>query len=56
LAESAQRDKQHKLEVLSQAFDAELAVLRQADAADRLRQAFGAPLALKGEVIAGRSY
>jgi PHD/YefM family antitoxin component YafN of YafNO toxin-antitoxin module len=56
LAESAQRDKQHKLEALSQAFDAELAVLRQADAADRLRQAFGAPLALKGEVIAGRSY
>ncbi len=56
LAESALRDKQHKLEVLSQAFDDELAVLRQADAADRLRQAFDAPLALKGEVIAGRSY
>ena len=56
LAESALRDKQHKLEELGQAFDAELAVLRQADAGDRLRRAFGAPLALKGKVIAGRSY
>lgn len=56
LADSALRDKEHKLEKLSQAFDAELAVLRQADASSRLRQAFGAPLALKGKVIAGRSY
>ena len=56
LAESALRDKAHKLETLSQAFDADLAALRQADAGGRLRQAFGAPLALKGKVIAGRSY
>ena len=56
LAESALRDKQRKLEALGEAFDAELAVLRQADAGGRLRQAFGAPLALKGKVIAGRSY
>lgn len=56
LAESALRDKERKLEELSQAFDADLAVLKQADASRRLRQAFGAPLALKGKVIAGRSY
>ena len=56
LAESALRVKQSKLEALSQAFDAELAVLKHADAGDRLRQAFGAPLALNGKVIAGRSY
>jgi PHD/YefM family antitoxin component YafN of YafNO toxin-antitoxin module len=68
LAESALRDRERKLEGLSQAFDAELAVLRQADAGSRLRQAFGAPLALNGKangkangkvngkVIAGPSY
>ena len=39
-----------------EAFDAELAMLRKADAGDRLRQAFGAPLALKRKVIAGRSF
>ena len=55
LAESALRDKEHKLERLSQAFDAELAVLKRADASSRLRRAFGAPLALKGKVVAGRS-
>ena len=56
LAESAQRENQSRLERLTRAFDAELAVLRQPDAGDRLRQAFGAPLALNGEVIAGRSF
>jgi PHD/YefM family antitoxin component YafN of YafNO toxin-antitoxin module len=56
LAESALRDRQRMLEELGQAFDAEMAVLRQADAGSRLRQAFDAPLALKGKVIAGRSY
>lgn len=56
LAESALRDQERKLQALSQAFDADLAVLQQADAGSRLRQAFGAPLALKGKVIAGRSY
>lgn len=56
LAASAEREQQHKLQALSQAFDAELAMLRQADAGDRLRQAFGAPLALKRKVIAGRSF
>jgi PHD/YefM family antitoxin component YafN of YafNO toxin-antitoxin module len=56
LAGRTQRDDQSKLEQLALAFDAELAVLQQPDAGDRLRQAFGAPLALNGEVIAGRSY
>ena len=56
LAESALRANQHKLRALTQAFDADLAVLKHADAGIRLRQAFGAPLALKGKVIAGRSY
>ena len=56
LADTARRDQQQRLDKLSQAFDAELAVLRQADAGDRLRQAFGAPLALKRKVIAGRSF
>ena len=56
LAESALRDQELKLEKLSQAFDAELAALRQADAGHRLRQAFDAPLTLKGKVVAGRSY
>ena len=56
LAESALRDKERKLAALSEAFDADLAVLKEADAGRRLRQAFGAPLALKGKVIAGRSY
>jgi PHD/YefM family antitoxin component YafN of YafNO toxin-antitoxin module len=56
LAERVQRDNRSKLERLSRAFDAELAVLRQPDAGDRLRQAFGTPLALNAEVIAGRSY
>ncbi len=56
LAARAQRDSQHKLERLSRAFDAELAVLKQADAGDRLRGAFAAPLTLNAEVVAGRSY
>jgi PHD/YefM family antitoxin component YafN of YafNO toxin-antitoxin module len=56
LAESALRDQERKLEELSRAFDADLAVLKRADAGRRLKQAFGAPLALKGKVIAGRSY
>ena len=56
MAARAQRDSQNKLERLSRAFDAELAVLKQPDAGDSLRGAFGAPLALNGEVIAGRSY
>lgn len=55
LAEQAQRENASKLEQLSRAFDAELAVLERPDAGDRLRRAFGAPLALLGEVIAGRS-
>ena len=56
LAESALHDQARQLQALSQAFDAELAVLKQADAGNRLRQAFGAPLTLKGKVIAGRGY
>lgn len=56
LAGQAQREQQHKLDLLSHAFDAELAVLQQADAGDRLRDAFHAPLALNAEVIAGRGY
>jgi prevent-host-death family protein len=56
LAQGVERDQQRRLEQLTRAFDAELAVLKQPDAAARLRQAFGAPLALHGEVIAGRSY
>lgn len=56
LAESALRDQARRLQALSQAFDAELAVLKQADAGDRLRQAFDAPLELKGKVIAGRGH
>ena len=56
LAERTQRENQSKLERLTSAFDAELALLRQPGAGDRLRQAFGAPLALNGEVIAGRSF
>ena len=55
LARRAQRDNQARLDRLSQAFDAELAVLKQDGAGDRLRLAFGEPLALHGEVIAGRS-
>jgi PHD/YefM family antitoxin component YafN of YafNO toxin-antitoxin module len=55
LAGRAQRDIQSKLDRLSRAFDAELAVLQQPGAADRLRDAFDAPLKLNGEVIAGRS-
>jgi PHD/YefM family antitoxin component YafN of YafNO toxin-antitoxin module len=39
LAERVQRDDQSKLEQLTSAFDAELAVLRQPDAGDRLRRA-----------------
>ncbi len=56
LAGRAQRDNQDKLDRLSRAFDAELAVLQQPDAGDRLRDAFAAPLALNAEVIAGRGY
>ena len=56
LAGRAQRDSQNQLDRLSHAFDAELAVLKQPGAGDRLRGAFAAPLALNGEVIAGRSY
>ncbi len=56
LAGRAQRDNQDKLERLSRAFDAELAVLKQPGAGDRLRDAFAAPLALNAEVVAGRGY
>lgn len=56
LAERVQRDDQSKLEQLTRAFDEELAVLKQPDAGDRLRQAFGLPLDLHGEVIAGQSF
>jgi prevent-host-death family protein len=55
-AERVHRDRESTLEQLTRAFDAELAVLRRPDAGDRLREAFGAPLALHGEVIAGRGY
>ena len=54
LAEGALRDQERQLQALSRAFDAELSVLKQADAGSRLRQAFGAPLKLKGKPIAGR--
>ena len=56
LAETVERDKASRLAQLGQEFDAELAVLKQADAGDRLRAVFGAPLALNGELIAGRSF
>jgi PHD/YefM family antitoxin component YafN of YafNO toxin-antitoxin module len=56
LAESAQREKQHKLEQLSQAFDAELAVLRQADAGSRLRQAFATAPTFGADGIAPTSF
>jgi PHD/YefM family antitoxin component YafN of YafNO toxin-antitoxin module len=56
LADSALRDQARQLDQLSQAFDAELAVLKRTDAGRRLRKAFAAPLALKGKVIAGRSF
>ncbi len=52
----AERDEQNRLEQLTRAFDADLAVLRQPDAGSRLRQAYSVPLALRGAVIAGRSY
>lgn len=52
----AERDSQSRLERLAQAFDDELAVLKQPGAADRLRDAFDAPLNLDGNVVAGRSY
>jgi PHD/YefM family antitoxin component YafN of YafNO toxin-antitoxin module len=54
-AARAQRDSQDKLDSLSRAFDAELAVLQKPDAGDRLRSVFDAPLGLNGEVVAGRS-
>jgi hypothetical protein len=54
-AARAQRDSQDKLDSLSRAFDAELAVLQKPDAGDRLRRVFDAPLGLNGEVVAGRS-
>lgn len=56
LAEAARREQARKLEQLSQAFDAELAALNRAGAGAKLRQAFKAPLALKGKVIAGRGH
>ena len=56
LAGRAERDNLDKLDRLGRAFDAELAVLQHADAGDRLRDAFAAPLALNAEVIAGRGY
>jgi PHD/YefM family antitoxin component YafN of YafNO toxin-antitoxin module len=56
LAESALRDREQQLARLSQAFDDELAVLRQADAGRRLRKAFDAPLALRGQGVAGKSF
>jgi PHD/YefM family antitoxin component YafN of YafNO toxin-antitoxin module len=56
LAQRVERDQQLGLEQRTRAFDAELEVLKQPDAGDRLRQAFGAALALHGEVIAGRGY
>ncbi len=56
LAERVQRDDQSKLDQLTRAFDEELAVLKQPDASDRLRQAFSVPLDLHGEVISGQSF
>lgn len=56
LAERVQDADQRRLQALSQAFDQELSVLKAADAGDRLREAFGRPLALNGEVIAGSSF
>lgn len=56
LAERGRRDSARQLEQLTRAFDEDLAALRRDDAGDRLRAAFDAPLALNGEVIAGRSF
>jgi PHD/YefM family antitoxin component YafN of YafNO toxin-antitoxin module len=56
MASAAQREQQDKLERLSRAFDAELALLQQPGAGKRLRAAFGAPLALKGKVVAGHGF
>jgi PHD/YefM family antitoxin component YafN of YafNO toxin-antitoxin module len=54
LAGRAQRESQNKLERLTRAFDAELAVLQQPDAGDRLRDAFAAPLVAKATVVKGK--
>ena len=56
MAALSQREQQDKLDRLSRAFDAELAVLQRPDAGKRLRTAFAAPVALKGKVVAGRSF
>lgn len=60
----AAREDEQRLQRLSQAFDDELAALRQPDAAERLREAFGKPLRLReanekplrkrGKQLAGR--
>lgn len=55
-ASRAAREDQQKLERLSRAFDDELAVLRQADAGKRLREAFATPLRLRGKLIAGSRF
>lgn len=56
LAAGAERERKSKLDELSRAFDADLAMLRQPQAASRLRDAFAAPLALNGQVIAGKNF
>lgn len=53
-AAAAQRAQADRLAELTRAFDADLAALQRADAGDRLREAFEAPVALGGQVIAGR--
>jgi PHD/YefM family antitoxin component YafN of YafNO toxin-antitoxin module len=55
-ATRARRHNQDKLERLSRAFDADMALLQQPGSGERLREAFDAPLGLNGEVIAGRSF
>jgi PHD/YefM family antitoxin component YafN of YafNO toxin-antitoxin module len=56
LAAGARRANEAKLQALARAFDDDLARLKQPDAGQRLRDAFAAPLALKGKAIAGRGY
>ncbi|MDE2565364.1 MAG: type II toxin-antitoxin system prevent-host-death family antitoxin [Burkholderiales bacterium] len=56
LADSARRQQQDRLEQLAREFDDDLAVLKQAEAADRLRAAFAAPQKLRGKVVAGQGH
>ena len=55
-AARAQLESEARLKELARAFDEDLARLKKPDAGQRLRDAFAAPLALKGKAIAGRGH